>query len=169
MASDIHRKLKRVRKPRVRITYETPTCHFPESELPFVVGVLGDFSGNPTQPLKPLSERKFIEIDRDNFNQVMAQMSPGVNFSVENLLLGDGSEIAVQLEFNSIEDFEPAKIVSQVKPLRELLELRKMLGELLTCVNSLEQLEDALQKKQRIQAFAERYLGAQGQQKAGDP
>ena len=119
MAKSIHDKLKRVRPPRVHITYEVETeGAVVEKELPFVVGVLGDFSGNPTEPLKPLKDRKFIQIDRDNFNDVMARMTPGLNLRVENTLKGDGSEMAVQLKFNSMDDFEPANVVKQVEPLR---------------------------------------------------
>ncbi len=97
MGESVHDKLKRVRKPRVHITYEVETEGATvKKELPFVVGVLGDFSGNPTQPLKPLKDRKFIQIDRDNFNDVMSRMTPGLNLKVENTLKGDGSEMAVQ-------------------------------------------------------------------------
>src|SRR5512140_2939773 len=120
MSRSIHDKLKRVRKPRVHITYDVETeGAVVQKELPFVVGVLGDFSGNPTEPLKPLKDRKFIQIDRDNLNDVMARMTPGLNLRVENTLKGDGSEMAVQLKFNSIEDFEPANVVRQVAPLKK--------------------------------------------------
>src|SRR3954449_5394283 len=123
MSRSIHDKLSRVRKPRVHITYQVETeGAVVEKELPFVVGVLGDFSGNPTQPLKPLKDRKFIQIDRDNFNDVMSRMTPGLNLKVENTLAGDGSQMAVQLKFNSMEDFEPGKVVQQVEPLRQLQE-----------------------------------------------
>src|SRR6059058_313612 len=102
MAS-IHDKLERVRKPRVHITYQVETEGAAvEKELPFVVGVLGDFSGNPTEPLKPLKDRKFIQIDRDNFNEVMGRMTPGLEFQVANSLKGDGSQLAVRLIFNSL-------------------------------------------------------------------
>ena len=79
--------------------------------LPFVVGVIGDFSGDPAKPLKPMKDRKFVQIDRDNINDVMARMTPGLNMRVENTLKGDGSELGVQLKFNSMEDFEPANVV----------------------------------------------------------
>ena len=112
MAESIHDKLKRVRKPRVHITYDVETeGAVVQKELPFVVGVLGDFSGNPTEPLKPLKDRKFMQIDRDNFNDVMKRMTPGLNLKVENTLQGDGTEMAVKLKFNSMEDFEPANVV----------------------------------------------------------
>jgi type VI secretion system protein ImpB len=146
MAS-IHDKLERVRKPRVHITYQVETEGAElEKELPFVVGVLGDFSGNPTEPLKPLKDRKFIQIDRDNFNEVMARMTPGLNLKVENTLKGDGSEMAVQLKFNSLEDFEPAAVVQQVEPLRQLQETRERLRDLLTKVDRSEDLEAVLER-----------------------
>src|SRR6266480_6746050 len=98
-SESVNEKLSRVRKPRVHIKYEVETEGATvEKELPFIVGVLGDFSGNPTQPLKPLKDRKFIQIDRDNFNEVMARMTPGLNLKVENTLKGDGSEMAVELK-----------------------------------------------------------------------
>jgi type VI secretion system protein ImpB len=146
-SASIHDKLERVRKPRVHITYQVETEGAEvEKELPFIVGVLGDFSGNPTAPLKPLKDRKFIQIDRDNFNDIMARMTPGANFKVENTLKGDGSEIAVQLKFDSIEDFEPAKIVQQVEPLKKLLATRDKLRDLLTKVDRSEDLEGLLER-----------------------
>jgi type VI secretion system protein ImpB len=146
VSSSIHDKLERVRKPRVHITYQVETeGAVVEKELPFVVGVLGDFSGNPTQPLKPLKDRKFIQIDRDNFNDVMARMTPGVNLKVENTLANDGSQMAVNLKFKSMEDFEPGKIVNQVEPLKKLLETRDKLRDLLTKVDRSENLEGLLE------------------------
>src|SRR5262245_40482644 len=146
-SSSIHDKLDRVRKPRVHITYQVETeGAVVEKELPFVVGVLGDFSGNPTQPLKPLKDRKFVQIDRDNFNDVMARMTPGVNLKVENTLSPQGGEFAVQLKFNSMEDFEPGKIVQQVEPLRKLLEARDKLRDLLAKVDRSEDLEGLLER-----------------------
>jgi len=114
-------------------------------ELPFVVGVVGDFSGVPTQPLQPLAKRKFIQIDRDNFDEVMARMTPGVNLRVENTLADDGSELAVQLKFNSMQDFEPARIVDQVEPLRKLLETRNKLRDLKTKMDVSPELEKLLE------------------------
>jgi type VI secretion system protein ImpB len=108
----VHEKLKRVRKPRVHITYDVETEGAKEvKELPFVVGVLGDFSGDPTEELKPLRDRKFIQIDRENFDHVMKRMTPGIKMRVENTLKGDGSEMAVELSFKSLEDFEPGRVV----------------------------------------------------------
>ncbi len=117
-----------------------------EKELPFVVGVLGDFSGNPTEPLKPLKDRKFIQIDRDNIDDVMTRMTPGLNLRVENTLKGDNSELAVQLKFNSMDDFEPANVAKQVEPLRKLLETRDKLRDLLTKVDRSPDLENVLEQ-----------------------
>jgi type VI secretion system protein ImpB len=147
MAGSIHDKLERVRKPRVHISYQVETeGAVVEKELPFVVGVLGDFSGQPAQPLKPLKDRKFIQIDRDNFNDVMARMTPGVNLRVENELTKDGGEIAVQLRFNALDDFEPGRIVAQVEPLRKLLETRNKLRDLLSKIDRSEDLEGLLER-----------------------
>jgi len=173
MAESIHDKLKRVRKPRVHITYEVETGGAVVlKELPFVVGVMGDFSGNPTQPLKPLKDRKFISIDRDNFNEVMTRMTPGLNFRVENTLKGDGSEMAVDLKFNSIEDFEPAKIVDQVEPLRKLLETRNKLRDLLTNVDKSDKLEpeieEILKNTEKMQALAGELGSSPAEPKGGD-
>jgi type VI secretion system protein ImpB len=147
MAESVHQKLKRVRKPRVHITYEVETEGAEVlRELPFVVGVLGDFSGDPTQPLRPLAERKFIQIDRDNFNEVMARMTPGLNIRVDNKLADDGTQMAVSLKFNSIEDFEPARVAEQVPALKALLETRSKLRDLMSKVDRSEQLENLLEQ-----------------------
>ena len=147
MAESIHEKLKRVRKPRVHITYEVETEGAEIlRELPFVVGIMGDFSGDPTQPLRPLNERKFIQIDRDNFDEVMARMTPGLNLRVENKLAEDGSEMAVALKFNSIEDFEPARIAEQVPALKALVETRNKLRDLMSKIDRSEELEGLLEQ-----------------------
>jgi type VI secretion system protein ImpB len=106
---------------------------------------MGDFSGDPTSPLAPLKDRKFIQIDRDNFNDVMARMTPGASMKVENTLAGDGSEMAVDLKFNSIDDFEPGRVVQQVEPLRKLQETRDKLRDLMSKVDRSEELENLLE------------------------
>ena len=147
MAESIHQKLKRVRKPRVHITYDVETEGAEVlRELPFVVGVMGDFSGDPTQPLRPLAERKFIQIDRDNFNEVMARMTPGLYIRVDNKLADDGTQMAVSLKFNSIEDFEPARVAEQVPALKALLETRNKLRDLMSKVDRSEELENLLEQ-----------------------
>jgi type VI secretion system protein ImpB len=115
-------------------------------ELPFVVGVMGDFSGDPTQALKPLRDRKFVQIDRDNINDVMARMTPGLNLKVDNTLKDDGSQMSVELQFKSMEDFEPAQIVEQVEPLRKLKQARDKLRDLMTKVDRSEELESVLEQ-----------------------
>jgi type VI secretion system protein ImpB len=147
MSESIHEKLKRVRKPRVHITYEVETEGAERlRELPFVVGVLGDFSGDPREPLRPLGERKFVQIDRDNFNDVMARMTPGLNIRADNKLAGDGSQMAVSLKFNSLDDFEPARVAEQVPALKALLETRNKLRDLMSKVDRSEQLESLLEQ-----------------------
>jgi len=143
----IHDKLKRVRKPRVHITYDIETeGAIVKKELPFVVGVLGDFSGHNTEVLKPLKDRRFVQIDRDNFNDVLKRMSPSLSLKVENTLSDDDSEFAVDLSFKSIEDFEPAAVVNQVEPLRKLMETRNKLRDLMTKIDRSEELENVLEE-----------------------
>jgi len=150
-SASIHDKLSRVRKPRVHITYEVETEGAKVlRELPFVMGVLGDFSGKPTQPLKPLKDRKFIQIDRDNFDEVMARMTPGLEFRVANTLAGDGSEIAVKLEINSMDDLGPGAVVRQVGPLKKLKETRDKLRDLLTKVDRSDELENLLEEVLKV-------------------
>jgi type VI secretion system protein ImpB len=147
MSESVQKKLKRVRPPRVHITYDVETeGAMVQKELPFVVGVVGDFSGDPSEPLKPLKDRKFIQIDRDNFNEVMARMTPGLKLKAPNTLKGDGSEMAVELKFSSMEDFEPANVARQVEPLRKLLETRDRLRDLLTKVDRSDDLEQVLEQ-----------------------
>ncbi len=147
MAESVQQKLKRVRAPRVHITYDVETEGAEvRKELPFVVGVLGDFSGKPYEPQKPLRDRKFIQIDRDNFDDVMQRMTPGAEFKVENTLAGDGSEMQVSLRFKSMDDFEPGAIVEQVEPLRKLLAVRNKLRDLMSKADRSEELESLLEE-----------------------
>lgn len=159
MAS-VHDKLNRVRKPRVHITYDVETEGAAiERELPFIVGVMGDFAGDPTEPLKPLAERKFTQIDRDNFNDVMARIAPGLNMKVENTLAGDGSEMAVNLKFKHMDDFEPAKVAEQVPALKALMETRAKLRDLMSKVDNSEKLEElldeVLQDESKLKALSD--------------
>ena len=166
MSGSIHDKLNRVRKPRVHITYEVETGDAQiVRELPFVVGVMGDFSGDPTAPLKPMSERKFTQIDRDNFNDVMATMNPGLNLKVDNTLAGDGTQMAVNLKFNSIEDFEPARVAAQVPALAALMETRSKLRDLMSKVDRSEELETLLEKVLRSDSDLKSLSGELGLEK----
>jgi type VI secretion system protein ImpB len=148
MSGSVHDKLARVRKPRVHITYQVETEGAEiERELPFVVGVMGDFAGDPGEPLKPMAERKFVQIDRDNFNDVMARIQPGLkSMKVDNTLAGDGSQMAVDLKFRSIEDFEPARVAEQVPALKALLETRGKLRDLMSKADLSEELEGLLEQ-----------------------
>jgi type VI secretion system protein ImpB len=146
MAMSVHDKLKKIRKPRVHITYDVETEGATEvKELPFVVGVMGDFSGDPTEPLKSLKDRKFISIDRENFDEVMKRMTPGLNMKVENTLAGDGSQMAVNLKFKSMDDFDPAAVVEQVPALKKLMETRNQLRDLMAKADSSDKLESLLE------------------------
>jgi type VI secretion system protein ImpB len=141
----LQHKLDRVRPPRVQITYDVEIGGAIElKELPFVVGVLGDFAGNPEEPLPGLKNRKFVEIDRDNFNQVMAGMRPRISYAVENKLQNDGTRLGLDLRFNSIEDFDPDNVVQQVEPLRKLVEARRRLSDLRSKMDGNEKLENLL-------------------------
>src|SRR5215218_5152170 len=107
-------KLDRVRRPRVHLTYDVEIGGaIQQKEIPFVLGVLSDLSGKPAEPLPRLKDRKFVEIDRDNFNKVLSGMKPRLAFQAENALQGDGSKIGVELRFNHITDFEPEQVVKQ--------------------------------------------------------
>jgi len=141
----LQHKLDRVRPPRVQITYDVEVGGALElKELPFVLGVLGDFVGKPEEALPAMKNRKFVEIDPDNFNQVMAGMKPRLSFSTDNKLQDDGSKIGVELNFNSIEDFEPDNIVQQVDPLRKLVEARQKLSDLRSKMDGNDKLESML-------------------------
>lgn len=147
MADSIHDKLKRVRKPRVHITYDVETNGaVQEKELPFVMGVMGDYSGDNSDNKKALKDRKFSQIDRDNFNEVMSNISPQVDMKVENTLEDDGSEMSVNLNFKNMEDFEPQNIVENVDPLKKLMETRNKLRDLLTKADRSEDLENLLEE-----------------------
>lgn len=162
MAS-INQKIERVRKPRVHIKYEVETDGAQiERELPFVVGVMGDFSGNPTQPLRPLKERKFIQIDRDNFDDVMSRISPELNIRVENTLAGDGSDMAISLKFKSMADFDPGSVAQQVPALKKLIETRNQLRDLITKVDRSTDLENLLERVLQNEAELKELSGQLG-------
>lgn len=140
-------KLDRVRPPRVHITYDVEIGDAIEmKELPFVVGVLADLSGKPDEALPRLRDRKFVDIDRDNFNDVMKGMKPRIAFKVDNTLTDDDSKMAVELRFNSIEDFEPENVVNQVEPLKKLLQVRRQLSDLLAKTDGNDKLNERLQE-----------------------
>ena len=146
--NSVHDTLKNVRKPRVHITYEVETENAQrKKELPLVGAVLSDLGGNnPQEELKPLKERRLIQIDNENFDNVMTKIKPGLSFNVENTFDSTGnSELPINLAFNSMADFEPESVVKQVKPLRDLLEIRNQLCDLLSKADRSEALEELLE------------------------
>jgi type VI secretion system protein ImpB len=143
----LQHKLDRVRPPRVHITYDVEIGDAIElKELAFVVGVLADLSGKPDEPLPRLRDRKFVDIDRDNFDAVLRGMKPRLAFRVDNKLTKDDTNLAIELRFNSIEDFEPERVVEQVEPLKKLLEIRKQLSGLLAKLDGNDRLGARLQE-----------------------
>lgn len=142
--SSLQHKLDRVRRPRVQITYDVETNGaMQKTELPFVVGVLADLSGMPSQPQRPMKDRKVVTIDRDNFNEVLAKATPRVAMRVDNKLTGEG-KLNVELNFKSIDDFDPDQVAEQVGPLAELLRMRRELTQLLSKMEGNDKLEQLL-------------------------
>ena len=148
MSGSTQKKLERVRPPRINISYEVETGGAIEmKELPFLMGVMGDFTGHATEPLPRLKDRKFVEVTPDNFDDVLASMKPHLGFTVENKLSEDpnSAKLGVDLHFRSMEDFKPDAVAQQVKPLRELLELRTELANLRANLQTNEKLDEVLQ------------------------
>jgi type VI secretion system protein ImpB len=148
MADSTQKKLERVRPPRIQISYEVETGGAIEmKELPFLMGVLGDFTGQPTEPLAKLKDRKFVEVTPDNFDDVLASMKPHLAFTVENKLSDepDAPKLGIDLNFRSLDDFSPEGVARQVKPLRELLELRTQLADLRGSLQTNDKLDEVLQ------------------------
>ncbi|QXE87774.1 type VI secretion system contractile sheath small subunit [Geomonas nitrogeniifigens] len=146
ISESVQHRLERVRAPRVRITYDVEVDDGVEvKEIPFVVGVLSDLSGMPDSPPPKLRERKFVEIDRDNFSRVMEGMRPRLAFKVDNTLCGDGSQLGVELRFSNLDDFHPESVVQQVEPLRRLVEARRRLSDLLLRLDGNDRLDELLQ------------------------
>ncbi|MGC0155630.1 type VI secretion system contractile sheath small subunit [Chromobacterium vaccinii] len=139
------KKLSRVRPPRVQITYDVEIGDAIETkELPFVLGVLGDYSGHSKNPLPKMKERKFVQIDRDNFDEVLKGMAPRLAVKVDNALKDDGTQLGVELNFESLSDFEPQNVVRQIDPLNQLLEARSRLADLRNKLAGNDKLEELL-------------------------
>jgi type VI secretion system protein ImpB len=160
MAESMQHKLDRVRRPRVQITYDVETNGaMRKVELPFVVGVLADLSGQPKEPLPVMKDRKFVAIDRDNFNDVLEKAAPRLAMKVDDRLTGkEDTRLAVELNFKHIDDFEPARVAGQVGPLRELLEMRQRLTQLLAKMEGNDKLEallgDVMSNTEKAMALA---------------
>jgi type VI secretion system protein ImpB len=141
----VQKRLERVRPPRVQLSYDVEIGDaIEQKELPFVVGVLGDFSGNPKEPLPKLRDRKFVNVDLDNFDEVMQGMAPRASYRVKNELTPEGGEFAVDMTFEKLDDFRPEAVVQKVEPLRQLLEARTKLADLRNKLAGNEKLEDIL-------------------------
>ncbi|CBG90130.1 type VI secretion system contractile sheath small subunit [Citrobacter rodentium] len=147
MAESIQHKLNQIRPPRVQITYDVETGGAVEKkELPMVVGILADLSGQPASPPQKLRERRFVEIDRDNFDDVLSSISPRLAIQVDNRLANDDSKLNVELNFRTFEDFTPLNIINQVKPLQRLFLARQRLRDLLTKLDGNDDLDTLLQQ-----------------------
>jgi type VI secretion system protein ImpB len=147
MAESTQHKLDRVRPPRVQITYDVEIGDAIEKKsLPLVVGIMADLAGKPAEPLPILKKRRFTEIDRDNFNGIMASVAPRLAFQVPNRLTDEDSKLNVELQFSQMDDFDPAAVVKQVEPLRRLMEARQRLSDLLTKLDGNDDLDRLLQE-----------------------
>jgi len=141
----VQKKLKRIRPPRVQLTYDVEVGDGKEiKELPFVVGVLGDFSAASELEKTKLKDKKFINVDLDNIDEVMQSLAPRAAFQVENTLTKEGGRMSVDLTFNAMQDFRPENVIQQVDPLRKLVEARERLTDLRNKISNNERLEDLL-------------------------
>lgn len=164
----LQKKVGRVRPPRVQITYDVQVGDAIEKrDLPFVVGVMADLSGMPDKPLPPIAKRKFVAIDRDNVNDVMKKIGPRLAFKVPNRLSEDDTKINVELRFETMDDFQPARIAQQVTPLRKLLELRNSLANLRSSLIGNEKLDNLLQSVIQSEELL-RQAGAEAGIRAGE-
>jgi type VI secretion system protein ImpB len=146
VSESTQKKLTRIRPPRVQISYDVETGGAIEKkELPLVVGILADLAGKQEVPMVPIKARKFVEIDRDNFNDVLASITPRLAFQVNNRLKDDDSKLNVELKFRKIDDFRPENVVQQIEPLRKLFEARQRLNDLLAKLDGNDDLDVLLQ------------------------
>jgi len=147
MAESTQHTLDRIRPPRVQITYDVEIGDAIQmKELPFVGGIMADLSGKPEEPLPKLKDRKFVEIDRDNFNDIMDSINPRIVFQVDNKLVDDDSKMNLELKFNHMDDFNPVAVLKQIKPLKKLYDARQRLSDLLTKLDGNDDLDDLLQE-----------------------
>ena len=147
MAESTQHKLDRIRPPRVQITYDVEIGGAIEKkEIPFVVGVMADLSGMPEAPLPKLKDRKFVEIDRDNFSDVMASINPHLVFRVANKVANDGSAMGVELRFKTVDDFGPLSLIDQVASLKKMFDVRSKLNDLVSKLDGNDALDEKLQE-----------------------
>lgn len=145
MAESTQHKLDRVRPPRVQITYDVEIGDAIQmKELPFVVGIMADLTGHPAAALPKIKDRKFTEVDRDNFNDIMASLGPRLALRVDNKLTNDGNAMNVELNFKNMDDFNPESVVNQIAPLKALYDARSRLRDLLTKLDGNDELDEML-------------------------
>jgi type VI secretion system protein ImpB len=170
MAKDsTQKKLERVRPPRVNISYDVETGGAVETkELPFLMGVLADLTGNPAEALPRLKDRKFVEITPDNFDAVLKSTKPRVNFAVDNKLQEGGGKIAIDMTFEGMDDFSPDAVAQRVAPLKELLDLRTKLADLRGSLQGNDKLEEILQNTLNDAAAMKKLEGEIGSQGGGN-
>ena len=166
----VQKRLQKIRPPRVQLTYDVEKGDAVEQkELPFVVGVLGDFSGQSEVPQGKLRDRKFVNVDMDNFDDVMAGMEPRAVYRVKNRLTDAGGEFAVDVRFRKFDDFRPEIIVQQVEPLSKLMEIRSKLADLRNKLAGNEKLEDllndVLNSTEQLQALGNKPEEGEGDEK----
>lgn len=165
----LQHKLDRVRRPRVQVTYDVETNGAMQKiELPFVVGVLADLSGQPSEKLPALKQRKVVNVDRDNFNSVLAKATPRVAMKVDNKITGEG-KLAVELNFKNMDDFEPTKVAEQIGPLKELLDMRQRLTQLMSRMEGNDKLEELLGQVMNNTEEAMKLAQAMGIEKGAEP
>ncbi|MCA9752825.1 MAG: type VI secretion system contractile sheath small subunit [Gemmatimonadetes bacterium] len=167
----VHKKKERVRPPRVHISYEVELNGAQVmKELPFVVGVMADLAGNPKDPPAKLKDRKFVDIDRDNFDDILRSMKPRLAYKVDNKLQDDGSELSVELNFKKLADFRPENVANQVEPLKDLMEIRRQLKALLSKTEGNDRLEEYLNAILADSAVREKLKGTlgMGEEAGGD-
>lgn len=147
MPESTQKKLSRIRPPRVQITYDVEIGDAIQmKELPFVAGIMADLSGKPAEALPKLKDRKFVDIDRDNFNDVLASCAPRLALRVDNRLAKDDTKLNVELSFRTIDDFNPAEVVKQIEPLNKLFDARQKLMDLLAKLDGNDKLDALLQE-----------------------
>ena len=171
MAESVHKKLERVRAPRVHITYDVEVGDAIQmKEIPFVMGVLADLSGQPVEELPRLKDRKFVEVDPDNFDEVLEGIAPHLAFKVDNKLSDDPEQakIGVDITFKSLDDFNPENVARQVEPLRKLLDLRQQLADLRGSLQGNDKLDEILQATVQDTSKLDEIKDQMGDEEEGD-
>jgi type VI secretion system protein ImpB len=169
MATSSQKFIARNRAPRVQIEYDVELYGAEKKvQLPFVMGVMADLSGKPSEPLAPVADRKFLDIDVDNFDARMKSMKPRVAFQVPNTLTGEGN-IAVDITFESMDDFSPAAVAAKVEGLKQLLEARQQLANLITYMDGKTGAEELIAKVVKDEALLKSLAAVKAQTAEAPP